>query len=45
MYESLSSRLTLEKKETEVSSLFALLGAALVLLAAGLSIWWFNRLL
>ena len=45
VYESLSSRLTLEKKETEVSSLFALLGAALVLLAAGLSIWWFNRLL
>lgn len=44
VYESLSSRLTLEKKETEVTSLFALLGAALVLLAGGLSMWWFNRL-
>ena len=45
VYESLSSRLTLEKKETEVTSLFALLGAVLVLLAGGLSMWWFNRLL
>ena len=45
VYESLSSHLTLEKKETEVTSLFALLGAVLVLLAGGLSMWWFNRLL
>ncbi|MBS0598293.1 MAG: VWA domain-containing protein [Proteobacteria bacterium] len=45
VYQSLSSRLTLEKKETEVTSLFALAGAALVLLAGGLSVWWFGRLL
>ncbi len=45
VYENLSSRLTLEKKETEVSSLFALLGGLLTLLAGGLSMWWFNRVL
>ena len=45
VYQSLSSRLTLEKKETEVSALFALAGAALTLLAGGLSLWWFGRLL
>ena len=45
VYESLSSRLTLEKKETEVSALFALAGALLALLAGGLSMWWFNRVL
>lgn len=45
VYRTLSSKLTLEKKETEVSGLFALLGATLVLLAAGLSVWWFNRVL
>ncbi|MEZ5608391.1 MAG: VWA domain-containing protein [Burkholderiaceae bacterium] len=45
VYQSLSSRLTLEKKETEVSALFALAGAALALLAGGLSLWWFGRLL
>ena len=45
VYESLSSRLTLEKKETEVSALFALAGALLALLAGGLSVWWFGRVL
>ena len=45
VYETLSSRLTVEKKETEVSSLLALLGAALALLAAGLSVWWYGRIL
>lgn len=43
VYETLSSRLTLEKRETEVSSLFALAGALLTVLAAGLSLWWFGR--
>ncbi|MEY2952553.1 MAG: hypothetical protein RLZZ401_640 [Pseudomonadota bacterium] len=43
VYEHLSSRLTVEKKETEVSGLLALLAAALMLTAAGLSLWWFNR--
>ncbi len=45
VYQNLSSRLTLEKKETEVSALFALAGALLALLAGGLSVWWFGRVL
>lgn len=45
VYETLSSRLTMEKKETEISSLLALLGAALALLAAGLSVAWYGRIL
>jgi len=45
VYEHLSTRLTVEKKETEVSGLLALLAAALALAAAGLSVWWFNRIL
>lgn len=45
VYESLSTRLTVEKKETEVSGLLALAAAVLVLLSAGLSLVWFNRVL
>jgi len=45
VYETLSTRLTVEKKETEVSALFAMLAAALALLSAGLSVLWFNRIL
>ena len=45
VYESLSTRLTVEKKETEVSGLLALAAAVLVLLSAGLSLLWFNRVL
>lgn len=45
VYETLSTRLTVEKKETEVSSLLALLAAALAVLSAGLSVLWFNRIL
>lgn len=45
VYETLSSKLTVEKKETEVSALFALAAAALALLSAGLSLVWFNRIL
>ena len=45
VYQSLTSRVVLEKRETEISSLFALAGAAIALLAAGLSMWWFNRIL
>ena len=32
-----------ERKETEISGLFAALGALLSVLAAGLSVWWFGR--
>ncbi len=45
VYEALSSRLTVEKKETEISGLLALVSAALALLSAGLSLLWFNRIL
>ena len=45
VYETLSSRLTVVKKETEVSALLALAGAFLALLSAGLSLAWFNRIL
>ena len=43
VYQGLSTRLIVEKKETEISALFAALGALLVVLAAGLSVWWFGR--
>jgi len=43
VYQSLGTRLSAQKKETEVTALFAALGAVLTLLAAGLSIWWFGR--
>ena len=45
VYESLSSRLTVVKKETEISGLLALVAAAFALLSAGLSLAWFNRIL
>lgn len=43
VYESLSTRMVIERKETEVSALFAALGALLMTLAAGLSLAWFGR--
>ena len=45
VYETLSSRLTVEKKETEVSALLAMAAAALAVLSAALSLLWFNRIL
>jgi Ca-activated chloride channel family protein len=45
VYQSLSSRLTLEKKETEITAIFTLAGALLALLAGGLSVLWFGRVL
>jgi Ca-activated chloride channel homolog len=44
VYEALKSRLVFEKRETEITALFADAGALLMLLAAGLSVWWFGRL-
>ena len=43
VYQSLSTRLVVERKETEITALFALLGALLMVSAAGLSVWWFGR--
>lgn len=45
VYETLSSRMAVEKKETEIAGLVALFAAALALLSAGLSLAWFNRIL
>ena len=44
VYQGLSTRLIVEKKETEISALLALIGAALTILAGGLSVWWFGRI-
>jgi len=43
VYQSLSSKLVVEKKETEITAFFAAAGALLALLGAGLSVWWFGR--
>lgn len=43
VYESLGSRMVVERKETEVTALFAALGALLAVAAAALSLWWFGR--
>lgn len=45
VYATLSSKLTMQKKETEISGLLALLGAGLALLSAAMSMLWFNRIL
>lgn len=44
VYESLSSKLVVERKETEITALFGLLAAALVVAAAALGLWWFGRI-
>ncbi|MBZ8140706.1 ABC transporter ATP-binding protein [Rubrivivax gelatinosus] len=43
VYERLSARMVVERKETEVTALFAGLGALLALVASALSLWWFGR--
>ena len=45
VYQSLSSRLVVETKETEISFLLAAAGAFLMLLGTGLSVTWFARVL
>jgi len=45
VYQGLSSRLVVETKETEISALLAGVGALLALMAAGLSVWWFGRVM
>ena len=44
VYEKLSSRMVVEKKEIEISGLLALVGAVLSITAAVLSLLWFNRI-
>ncbi len=43
VYQELSSKFALERRETEVSALFSALAALLILAAAGLSLLWFHR--
>ena len=45
VYEKLSTRLQMDKKETEVSGLLALAAAVLAITSAALSLLWFNRIL
>jgi Ca-activated chloride channel homolog len=43
VYQKLNSRFVLEKRETEISAVFAGIAALFTLLAGGLSMLWFNR--
>jgi Ca-activated chloride channel family protein len=45
IYRSLNSRFILEKKETEITALVSAIAAALAIVAALLSLFWFNRIL
>jgi Ca-activated chloride channel family protein len=44
IYKDLSARLVVEKKDTEITAIFAAAAAVLAVLAAGLSLAWFNRI-
>ena len=43
IYEGLNTRFALERKETEITALFAALAALLAVASAALSLLWFNR--
>jgi Ca-activated chloride channel family protein len=45
VYESLNSRFLLEKKDMEISALFAAAAAVAALVSGVLSLLWFNRIL
>jgi len=45
IYQGLNSKLVMERKQTEVTALFTAIAASLTLLAAALSLMWFNRIL
>jgi Ca-activated chloride channel homolog len=45
VYEALNTRLVMEKKQTEITAIFAAVATVLAVLAAFLSLVWFNRLL
>jgi Ca-activated chloride channel homolog len=45
IYEDLNTKLVFEKKETEITALFAAAATVLAVLAAMLSVVWFNRIL
>ena len=43
VYQHLGSRLQVSRRDTELTPLLALVAAAVLLLGAGLSVWWFGR--
>ncbi len=45
VYESLTSRLVMERRQTEVTAIFSAIAMAMVLLSATLSLLWFSRIL
>ena len=45
VYESLSSKLVFEQRQTEVTALFAAAAALFAILAAGLSMLWYGRIM
>jgi Ca-activated chloride channel family protein len=45
VYNTLSSKLGVEKKETEIAGIFALIAAAFALIAGALSLAWFGRVM
>jgi len=45
VYDSLNSKFLLEKKDMEITALFAAAAAIIVLVSALLSLLWFNRIL
>ncbi len=46
IYQALSTKLSFQKQQpTEITSVFVAIGAALAMLAAFLSMWWFSRIL
>jgi Ca-activated chloride channel family protein len=45
IYQNLNTRLVFEKKETEITALFAAVATLLAVIAAMLSVLWFNRIL
>jgi Ca-activated chloride channel family protein len=45
IYQGLNSKLVMERKQTEITALFTGIAASLTLLAAALSLLWFNRIL
>ena len=45
IYESLTAKIAFEKKQTEITALFAAAAAFFAMLAAGLSLWWHGRVM
>jgi Ca-activated chloride channel homolog len=43
VYDALKSRLVMEKRETEITVVFAIAAGLLMMAAAGLSMWWYGR--